>query len=77
MISFFKKSSDNFFVVEHIDEFSKGEINKLTWLFNGSEFLNIKKLKGNYIGPIKEMTTPWSTNAVEISKNIGINSTMN
>tara|TARA_B100000475_G_scaffold200459_1_gene184906 strand:- start:996 stop:4643 length:3648 start_codon:yes stop_codon:yes gene_type:complete len=74
MISFFKKSSDNFFVVEHIDEFSKGEINKLTWLFNGSEFLNIKKLKGNYIGPIKEMTTPWSTNAVEISKNIGINS---
>ena len=74
MISFFKKSSDNYFVVEHIDEFSKKDINKLTWLFSGSEYLNINKLKGTYIGPIREMTTPWSTNAVEITKNIGINS---
>ena len=74
MISFFKKSSDNYFVVEHIEEFSKKDINKLTWLFSGSEYLNINKLKGSYIGPIREMTTPWSTNAVEITKNIGINS---
>ena len=74
MISFFKKSSDNYFVVEHIEEFSKKDINKLTWLFSGSEYLNINKLKGTYIGPIREMTTPWSTNAVEITKNIGINS---
>ena len=74
MISFFKKSSDNYFVVEHKEEFSKKDINKLTWLFSGSEYININKLKGTYIGPIREMTTPWSTNAVEITKNIGINS---
>ena len=74
MISFFKKSSDNYFVVEHIEEFSKKDINKLSWLFSGSEYININKLKGTYIGPIREMTTPWSTNAVEITKNIGINS---
>jgi phosphoribosylformylglycinamidine synthase len=74
MISFFKKSSDNYFVIEHIDKFSKKDINKLTWLFSGSEYLNINKLKGTYIGPIREMTTPWSTNAVEITRNIGIKS---
>ena len=30
------------------------------------------KLKGTFIGPRKEMITPWSTNAVEITQNMGI-----
>ena len=29
-------------------------------------------LAGNYLGPRKEMVTPWSTNAVEITMNMGI-----
>lgn len=44
---------------------------KLAWLLDG-EILLTEKLEGKYIGPRKEMITPWSTNAVEITQNMGI-----
>lgn len=44
---------------------------KLAWLFNG-ELLDAETLTGNFVGPRKEMITPWSTNAVEITQNMGI-----
>ena len=74
MISFFRNSDKLFFIVEHKNEFSESEVDRLEWLFSGSKLLKEKKLKGKFIGPRIEMTTPWSTNAVEITKNIGINS---
>lgn len=48
------------------------DIQKLIWLFSGAEPLGEKVLKGSFIGPRKEMVTPWSTNAVEITQNMGI-----
>lgn len=74
MISFFKKSSNYFFAVEHSKKLVKDDIKILSWLFGNASHTKDSILKGNYIGPIKEMTTPWSTNAVEITKNVGINS---
>ena len=74
MISFFKKSHKFFFVVEHTNILQKSDINKLKWLFDNSELIKSKSIKGNFIGPIKEMITPWSTNAVEITENIEIKS---
>ena len=74
MISFFKKSSNYFFAVEHSKKLIKDDIKILNWLFGNASYSKGSILKGNYIGPIKEMTTPWSTNAVEITKNVGINS---
>ena len=74
MISFFKKSHKFFFVVEHTNILQKSDINKLKWLFDNSEPIKSKSIKGDFIGPIKEMITPWSTNAVEITENIGIKS---
>ena len=74
MISFFKKSPSFFFVIEHKNILSKEDINKLSWLLSNSKYLNKDKLLGEFIGPRKEMTTPWSTNAVEISKIVGIKS---
>jgi len=44
---------------------------KLAWLLDG-EILTAEKLEGAFIGPRKEMITPWSTNAVEITQNMGI-----
>ncbi len=44
---------------------------KLAWLLDG-EILTTEKLEGEFIGPRKEMITPWSTNAVEITQNMGI-----
>ncbi|MEE4215093.1 MAG: phosphoribosylformylglycinamidine synthase [Bacteroidales bacterium] len=45
---------------------------KLSWLFGSSEETGNDRIKGYFIGPRKEMITPWSTNAVEISQNMGI-----
>ncbi len=44
---------------------------KLAWLLDG-EILLTDKLEGIFVGPRKEMITPWSTNAVEITQNMGI-----
>ena len=73
MISFFK-NSNNFYAIDHKKKFQEDDIDKLSWLLNQSEYLINKSLEGIFIGPRKEMTTPWSTNAVEICKNVGINS---
>lgn len=47
-------------------------IEKLEWLFGGARYYGTKKADGVFVGPRKEMITPWSTNAVEITQNMGI-----
>lgn len=48
------------------------DINKLEWLFGGAKRLNGDTVQGIFTGPRREMITPWSTNAVEITQNMGI-----
>ena len=48
------------------------DISKLIWLFGEAELLKEDKITGKFIGPRREMITPWSTNAVEITQNMGI-----
>lgn len=72
MVVFFKKGSNYIIAVETNHKFSEGEKEKLSWLFGGAKPLASTSLKGRYIGPRKEMITPWSTNAVEITQNMGI-----
>lgn len=48
------------------------DVNKLEWLFSGAKRVNGDTLEGFFIGPRREMITPWSTNAVEITQNMGI-----
>ena len=50
----------------------EADISKLKWLFNNTVFLGSDKVEGFFIGPRREMITPWSTNAVEITQNMGI-----
>ena len=45
---------------------------KLIWLFGGAKPLNENCVDGYFVGPRKEMITPWSTNAVEITQNMGL-----
>lgn len=53
-------------------DLNQENLDKLNWLFNGEKPLVNKSIKGKFIGPRKEMITPWSTNAVEITLNMGI-----
>ncbi len=72
MVIFFKKDSRVFYVVESDHRFSEGELLQLSWLFAGAKALSSTKVQGPFIGPRKEMITPWSTNAVEITQNMGL-----
>ena len=73
MVLFFYKSEEKkVFAVAKQDDLSSEEIQKLSWLFGGAQYLDHKGISGFFIGPRKEMVTPWSTNAVEITMNMGI-----
>lgn len=73
MIKFFKNNTASVIAVECAEELSQQEIESLSWLFSGARPLTAKNIKRNgWIGPRKEMITPWSTNAVEITQNMGI-----
>ena len=72
MIHIFQKSADSYYVVGSSSNISSETEQKLTWLFSGAQLLAEKFLSGDFIGPRKEMITPWSTNAVEIAQNAGI-----
>jgi phosphoribosylformylglycinamidine synthase len=72
MILFFRRNPELHYAVGHAQPFSKTDIDKLVWLFGGAQPLDEKALGGQFVGPRKEMITPWSTNAVEITQTMGI-----
>lgn len=72
MVTFFKKDSNTIYAVESDHRFSEGEKEQLSWLFAGAKALQSSKINGPFVGPRKEMITPWSTNAVEITQNMGL-----
>ena len=73
MIYFFK-DHQQLIALESEEQLSPKDIEKLTWLFHGAHPTEEKTISGTFIGPRKEMITPWSTNAAEITQNCGINS---
>ena len=72
MISFFIAQNGPVLAVKTKSELSKESIKALEWLFNNAKLLPNTSLDGIFIGPRKEMITPWSTSAVEIAKNMNI-----
>lgn len=72
MIYFFRKSNSQFYAVGTEKSLNESHFERLTWLFSGAELIDEKSIDGKFIGPRKEMITPWSTNAVEISQNAGV-----
>ncbi len=71
MVLFFR-SSKAFLAVKSNKNLNKSEIEKLKWLFGDAHFIDAHIIEGTFIGPRKEMITPWSTNAVEITENMDI-----
>jgi phosphoribosylformylglycinamidine synthase len=72
MIQFFKTQSNSIIAVYSAKSLGQENIEKLVWLFSGANYLKDQTLDGWFVGPRKEMLTPWSTNAVEITQNMGI-----
>ena len=72
MILFFKTPQETIIATEMDHQPSQDETNKLCWLFGGAECIDTQQLDGIYVGPRREMVTPWSTNAVEITENMNL-----
>ncbi len=72
MIQFFKTQCNSIIAVSSKQTLSQENIEKLIWLFSEAEYQLETELSGWFVGPRKEMLTPWSTNAVEITQNMGI-----
>jgi phosphoribosylformylglycinamidine synthase len=69
MLQFFKNSTE-YFVVQATN-LNLSAIEKLQWLFKDAELINETKLIGFFKGLRVNMISPWSTNAVEITQNMG------
>ena len=72
MIFFFQTSQQSVIATEADHQLSTEEVQKLCWLYGGAKLLEGDTLEGQYIGPRREMVTPWSTNAVEITQNMAM-----
>ena len=73
MISFFGDPESKVFALETNDKLDNFSIEKLNWVLN-APFLTKQTIQNNFIGPKSTMISPWSTNAVEIMNNMGIES---
>ncbi|TCV12875.1 phosphoribosylformylglycinamidine synthase [Sphingobacterium alimentarium] len=72
MIHFFENPSNIVYAVQSVNSLSQEDITKLNWLFGNAKKLEEQTLNHFYVGPRAAMITPWSTNAVEITQNMGI-----
>ncbi|MCM4163260.1 MULTISPECIES: phosphoribosylformylglycinamidine synthase [unclassified Arenibacter] len=72
MIHFFGDPSTKIFAVQTKNDLTQEDSVKLTWLFGNQPKLNTASLDAFFVGPRAAMITPWSTNATEITQNMGI-----
>lgn len=72
MILFFRTPSQSVVAIEADHSFPPENIDKINWLLGNAKVETDNNLHGYFVGPRKEMITPWSTNAVEITQNMGL-----
>lgn len=76
MIHFFSKQNHTVYAVQSHQNLNQQDIQKLNWLFGDAARIQGKTATAEethcFIGPRAAMVTPWSTNAVEITQNMGI-----
>lgn len=71
-VLFFRTSTGNIIAVEADRQLTAEETDRLSWLFGNAALLEADSVIGTFIGPRREMITPWSTNAVEITQNMSV-----
>ena len=71
-VLFFRTSTGNIIAVETDRKLSTDDTARLSWLFGDASIVENETVNGTFIGPRREMITPWSTNAVEITQNMAV-----
>ena len=72
MILFFRTPQQSVIATQTNHQLTSSEIEALSWLYGEATPLTDTALKGWFLGPRREMITPWSTNAVEITQNMSL-----
>ena len=72
MIQFFHLPAGTVYAVEVDHALTEDERTRLSWLFGQAPAVDSPEIEGRFVGPRREMITPWSTNAVEITQNMGL-----
>lgn len=72
MIYFFRTPKQSVIATEVDHELSAEEKKELCWLYGEAKEESEENLTGFFVGPRREMITPWSTNAVEITQNMSL-----
>lgn len=73
MIQFFENASGTVYAVQTSIPLNTEDVAKLKWLFGNATQIETPSINQDFVGPRAAMITPWSTNAVEITQNMGIN----
>ncbi len=73
MIQFFENASGIVYAVQTSIPLNTEDVAKLNWLFGNATQIETPSITQNFVGPRAAMITPWSTNAVEITQNMGVN----
>ena len=64
MILFFKTPQQSIIATQVDHQLNQNEVKELCWLYGEAELPGDETLKGYFVGPRREMVTPFSTNAV-------------
>lgn len=72
MIQFFQTQAKSLIAVQVSHAFSEADLQKMQWLLSEATPINEESISGIFVGPRREMITPWSTNAVDITTNLGL-----
>ncbi len=72
MILFFKTPQESVIATQCDHQLTNDEISELCWLYGDATLVDGAEMEGFFVGPRREMITPWSTNAVEITQNMNL-----
>mgnify|MGYP002677347554 FL=1 len=72
MILFFTTPQKSVIATQVDHRLTDEEVQELNWLYGGAQLVEGETMQGWFVGPRREMITPWSTNAVEITQNMNL-----
>ncbi len=72
MVHFFSNSPSHFYALAAEREFTADDLTRIIWLLSGARKIEQATIDGPFVGPRKEMLSPWCSNAMDILRNSGV-----